>query len=906
MEYDDHYLFNNNLSAKLNLICFASLNNKIKINNDPIPYLFKDFSDVESLFVLNNFTKIFYSSANIIHNILYDYDQIIKITEKMCNNLSFNYYLSLLIKAESEIINYEFNTNYIKLFNENQKSEDFKYFNLIKSKIIIDLINNLKNESLYEEDENGEFVSKLEKENKEYIKNNIYIFKEIKINLSEEDIYDINVEELYVNIIIALIKNNKLRDFEYSYNIFKQLDMENIDINFLESENLLNQIKEVLDSNNEYIKNNIINNFEDVNDISKINFHYLLLKFIFKSSLYIYQIPLLLEAHKMIIKILKLKNYITFTLTNQIFIDRIDFIFKKLSNLDYYYGKEYLNKKQNLGNDNFTYIKSMILTNSKIIFDISINKKINPEVKKIECFYDKENSISFDEMMKLQEKNSENENKLELNINFNLYLNYICSCKNVIETQINKFQFDYNFKLYIELKKILSNNTNNIFNINAEYKIQDHPFYKIDINSIEENILLKKNNELDGLNSLMRRINFDFDSEKSTLYKSTALYSKITEMLQNSTNDIDKISTSNVLEEINEELMDYQILKFEKLIFKHDNLKFFLPLKNGDYFSCGNETIMVLYDQNFNILAKLNIFNDIIYNIIEINDKKNSVELFASYGKCINTIEINKNNFEVETKMYEVPNMKTLFCGKVNENDYILGGINGAMKIMDLFNFNSAEKKMYKLINFSIKTGLVINEQYVALISNEIIPKGANLLAICDLYKNKAKHLITDYSFNLSENSLSLIKFENDEIILLCACKKYKSNQRNGILIVNMNLIEGENVKYKFYETNNFVPYCFTQIFTTIFILIGGFNLDKCRGEIRLYMIKKRDINEFIYVQDIEIIDDEYNNFYGIAMPINNLIQTKNSGKIVVTTIDGHVFLFSKPNLDYYNKKNKR
>jgi hypothetical protein len=125
------------------------------------------------------------------------------------------------------------------------------------------------------------------------------------------------------------------------------------------------------------------------------------------------------------------------------------------------------------------------------------------------------------------------------------------------------------------LKKILSNNTNNIFNINAEYKIQDHPFYKIDINSTEENILLKKYNELDGLNSLMRRINFDFDSEKSSLYKSTDLCSKITEMLQNSTNDIDKISTSSLLKEINEELMDYQILKFEKLIFKHDNLKFF-------------------------------------------------------------------------------------------------------------------------------------------------------------------------------------------------------------------------------------------------------------------------------------------------------------------------------------------
>jgi hypothetical protein len=682
------------------------------------------------------------------------------------------------------------------------------------------------------------------------------------------------------------------------------MDMENIDIQFLESEKLLNQIKEVLNPENDYIKNNIINNFEDINDISKINFHYLLLKFIFKSSLYIYQIPLLLRAHKMIIKILKLKNFITFTLTNQIYINRIDFVFKKLCNLDYYYEKEYLNKIKNLENDNFTNIKSIILKNSKIIFDISINKKINPEIKKIECFYDNEKSISFDEMMKHQEKNSENENKLELNINFNLFINYLCFCKNVIESQINNFQFDYNFKLYIELKKNLSNNTNNIYNINAEYKIQDHPFYKTNIDSIEQNILLKKDNELDGLKSLMKRLNFDFDSEKSELYKTTALYSKMTEMIPNTKDETDNISSSNILEEFNDELMDYQILKFEKLIFKHDNLKFFLSLNNGNYLSCSNETKMVLFDHDFKMLSKLNAFNDIIFNIIEINDKKNSVELFSCNGKTIYTLDINKNNYEVETKTYEVPNMKTLFCGKVNKNDYVLAGINGAMKIIDLFNFNSSEKKMYKLTNTSIRTGLVINEQYIALLSNELIPKGANLLAICDLNENKVKHLIKGYSFNLSENSLSLIEFEKEEIILICACKKYKSNQRNGIIIIKMKT-DGKNFKYKFYETNNFVPYCFAQIFTTIFILVGGFNLDKCQGEIRLYMIKKRDINELIYVQNIEIIDDEYYNFYGIDIPINNLIQIKDSGKIVVTTIDGHIFLFSKPNLDYYNKKNK-
>ena len=40
-------------------------------------------------------------------------------------------------------------------------------------------------------------------------------------------------------------------------------------------------------------------------------------------------------------------------------------------------------------------------------------------------------------------------------------------------------------------------------------------------------------------------------------------------------------------------------------------------------------------------------------------------------------------------------------------------------------------------------------------------------------------------------------------------------------------------------------------------------------------------------------------------MPVNNIIQTKDTGKIVITTIDGKIYLFTKPNLDYCNKKHK-
>ena len=61
----------------------------------------------------------------------------------MPNNLSFNYYLLSLIKEEAEIINYKFSINYIKLFNKLKNNE--QYFNIINSKITIELLNNLKN-----------------------------------------------------------------------------------------------------------------------------------------------------------------------------------------------------------------------------------------------------------------------------------------------------------------------------------------------------------------------------------------------------------------------------------------------------------------------------------------------------------------------------------------------------------------------------------------------------------------------------------------------------------------------------------------------------------------------------------------------------------------------------------------
>ena len=69
---------------------------------------------------------------------------------------------------------------------------------------------------------------------------------------------------------------------------------------------------------------------------------------------------------------------------------------------------------------------------------------------------------------------------------------------------------------------------------------------------------------------------------------------------------------------------------------------------------------------------------------------------------------------------------------------------------------------------------------------------------------------------------------------------------------------------------------------------------------VKLFKLKEGKELGIRYLQDIENIDDK---FRGFELPVNNIVQLKDSGKIVITTLDGKIYLFSKPNLDLYLKK---
>ena len=946
--------YKKDLSFKLNLDYLVSIISLVKIKDDPISNLLVDYSEIKHVLYLENYVKaLFYNKKNI-HQILYDNDVIIEIKDSMTNDLKTNFYLVLLIRDNQDIINYKFSINYIKEFNKHKQNEENKYYyNLIKSKIIIELINNYNNCGTENEDIDDDFLSDLKEENINYINKYIKIMKDIDSDLGAYDIIEMNIDELYTYILKYLIKRNKLNDYEFSFDIIQQLDLENIDIPFLESENLFNQILEVLDTKNDNIKNYIFKNFEDIKDKNKINFYLILLKYIFKSPIYIYQIPLLLQAHYKIIEFIKTEDFSLITFNSIIMKERFEFVTKKLSDLDYYYSI-FLNKKQHFINNSINseyistitkveeesdniiyfkenktiiikrnelknnYIKEEILKNSILTFVISREDKTFSIINNINISYGTTNKITYDELLGLQVKNN-SENNSELNKTFSLFIQFLEKFFAKITENISDCKIHNEIEIILEFQKNPENGKLDIvYSIPKEKR------------SFEDQDIL--NTELDKLNELDLFIEdikaYIANNQQEIFNRSTITSSALTDTssFKASTN-IELRNGSNVGSYIGyDDSIDFQIIKYIKNIDVHkDSVKFFLQLKNGYFFSCGDDKLMILYDQDLNVLKKIQNIDDTLYNVSEKDSWNHKyIEIIACYLTNIYLIKFNlEKRFKHEVRKYEIPKTKISFCKEMKDNYYILCGINNVLKVKDIFNDNLQAKKMFRLSDSSFRIGCKIYDkndnsdktdknEYIALISNSLIPGGNNELAIFNISENKKSYSLSEFSPAITENGIECIKYkDNNKIItnLLCACKEYNPHGKNGILILDINEDNIEDINYKFLNTYNFEVYCFCQIHinainlnneiiyeATNFFFAGGLDLERGMGIVKLYKIIIKDNLKIKYLQDIE-------NFYGFKTAVNSITQSKNSGQIIITTIDGNIFNFSKPNINLYKDK---
>ena len=237
--------------------------------------------------------------------------------------------------------------------------------------------------------------------------------------------------------------------------------------------------------------------------------------------------------------------------------------------------------------------------------------------------------------------------------------------------------------------------------------------------------------------------------------------------------------------------------------------------------------------------------------------------------------------------------------------------------------------------NFSC---IKINDNIIALASNSILPKGQDQLIFYNVKSKKISNTINDYSFIISPNGFSLIerKEENKKKvkakkILICACKKYYSHQKNGILLINVDFSDSKYIKEPFINMDDIEIYSICPIKIvennnedknydkidqnyknniiikdTDYFLVGGFDTEKRSGVVKLYKLIFSDevINIKIeFIQDIEFNKNEKIEFEGFSTPINSILQSKISGNIIISSYDGKIILLTKANLDYYFKE---
>ena len=315
-------------------------------------------------------------------------------------------------------------------------------------------------------------------------------------------------------------------------------------------------------------------------------------------------------------------------------------------------------------------------------------------------------------------------------------------------------------------------------------------------------------------------------------------------------------------------------------------------------------------------------------NLIEIsqnisNNKNSSIQVLdcSKQGLMLYNIIITNNrgiNLS-EPKQFEIPCTGCYEIIKNNKMQYVVVGEKGIhhfkdfpskLKIEDKEELNEYDinidknKDIERIIKINYKGSIKINENIIALTSNSILPEGEDIIVFYDMNNKKILKSYKNYSFISGVNGLIIMDLEKEnKKVLLCACKKYTKKQTNGILLIDTEIEASKELNTKYLELDSFEINCLCQISinkkNTNYFFIGGLDTDKRKGMIKLckliYINNKFNIE---ILEDVLICND--GEFQGFNSSINNIIQSKNNGKILVGCGDGKVYSFSEPNINYY------
>jgi len=388
----------------------------------------------------------------------------------------------------------------------------------------------------------------------------------------------------------------------------------------------------------------------------------------------------------------------------------------------------------------------------------------------------------------------------------------------------------------------------------------------------------------------------------------------------------------------NEEIVDYPIIKLKKILIISDRKKnsnffgFMKQMNNGIIIAWGEGDSITIIKDNLEI-KKISYSNKLnielsseekkeikeykkTFNVVERrnNSDSNKIEIMDFSGYALLEYEINietgKITLKKQNKKISCKDCFEIFKEEDSNHEiecYVTYGEKGIGYLDKELNKNKIKIK----IKTPYSGGIKISDKLIAITSNSILPNGEDKLDFYDIEQKKIVQTING-SFVNNLNGLSLVKIKVNETkeykILICACKKYLDEQKNGILLIKPNLQEDEDLSYKFHRTENFEVNCICPINQSedknnkIFFFAGGLDIDKKLGMLKLFkFIYDHESNRFYieFLQDIVI--EAIQEFKGFESSITCMIQNKKDGNILVGTSDGKkVYVFSEPNLKYY------
>lgn len=266
---------------------------------DPVQESIENYANIKSILENKgiNIFEYLYLNKERIHIILYNEDENITINSGMMKKFSDYYYLYFLIRAE-ELLNYKYEYGFLSELKEKVNILKSPIKKIIFSKILLCLIKNFN--EIYG-DEFGDKCEEMEEDCKNWINSEKYSLKKYNINLDLDKLADdgVEIDDIYINILISLIKNNKLNDSQDTLNILSELEIKDLRLN----KKIYNGLKAIFNEND--LKKYLISSYSDLINNEIITFYRMLFVYILKSSDYIFNIQFFIDLRTKIIGLVK-------------------------------------------------------------------------------------------------------------------------------------------------------------------------------------------------------------------------------------------------------------------------------------------------------------------------------------------------------------------------------------------------------------------------------------------------------------------------------------------------------------------------------------------------------------------------------------------------------------------------